>query len=128
MHSKIVKRMLRICQDLYDLPDSNKHFSFILDKNVIVSVGWNQSHKTHPIAAKFGHRFSGIHSELHAIKNFKYPIKELPHFTFVNIRLMKNRTVGLSKPCKHCSKMLSFFEVGEVWYSNFDKFELMEIN
>ncbi len=118
---KIAQKLHNMAAELYDLPTGNrKHFSFILDGRKIISMGWSQSFKTDPMAARFGHRFSNVHSELHTIKQFPYPNSFLPDYTFVNIRIRSDRSLGLSQPCEYCQNLLRFFEIKKLYYSNND--------
>lgn len=95
-----------------------KHVSFICDRNSIVSVGWNQPYKTHPLAHKFGYRYNCLHSELHAICNFEYPVSQLYRYRMINIRVDKFGKLKIAKPCKICQVVLASFNINEVWYSN----------
>jgi len=83
--------------------------------------------KTHPIAKKFGHRFACIHSELDCVNNFPYRAGELCEYDFYNVRLYKNKSVALSKPCLLCQYMLSSFNVKKVYYSTPENFCILEI-
>jgi tRNA(Arg) A34 adenosine deaminase TadA len=96
----------------------HKHFTFITRRKKIISMGWNQSFKTHPLAAKFGHRFQSIHSELNAIQNFPYRVSELCKYDIINLRLSGNN-LTIAKPCQKCRNMLWYFGVRHVGYSTF---------
>ncbi len=95
-----------------------KHFSFIVRKNKIVSIGYNQQYKTHPIAAKYGHRFCSIHSEIHAISNYKYDLSECK---IINIRLDQWGNMKCSRPCEFCEKLIND-NMLKCIYSNEDGF------
>jgi deoxycytidylate deaminase len=114
----ITNKLIDIARANILLPDSGKrHFSFIMDGKKIISFGWNRSWRTHPIAKRYGHRHDCQHSELHAILNFQYPIRELRWYDLVNIRLHKNGNVALSKPCNSCQEMLADFGVSNIFFS-----------
>jgi deoxycytidylate deaminase len=103
---------------------SYKHFSFIVCKNEILSMGWNNVKKTHPLALKNGYAFPFIHSELDAIIKFDEPLKKLRYCSIINVRLTKTNKVTLSRPCKNCQGLLLAFGVKEILYSNeLSKFE-----
>lgn len=117
MNRKLIQ-CVSVARNLFELPNSSKrHFTFILERNKIISVGWNDGFKTHPLAARYGHRYNGIHSELMAILHFKRPIADLQYYDFVNIRLKQNKSLGNSKPCRCCANMLKDFNVTHVMYS-----------
>ena len=47
------------------------------DKNKIVSIGWNNNYRTHPLAKRYGYRFDSIHSEMSAILRYEGNPKDL---------------------------------------------------
>lgn len=84
----------------------------------IIAVGYNLTEKTDPMAARFGHRANCIHSELMALKNFPKPLSQLCNYEIYNIRLLKNKALACSKPCKQCHLMLKTFGVSTIIYSD----------
>jgi deoxycytidylate deaminase len=94
----------------------SKHFSFLVERNKIISMGWNRSFDTHPLAKRFGHRFNCVHSELDCILNFPYPFPHLSYYTLINIRLVGTE-FRMAKPCLKCEKMLDFFGISDIIYS-----------
>ena len=102
-----------------------KHFTFILKKNNVIACGRNSAYKTHPLARKFNYRFFCIHSELAAVLNFPFPVAKLRDFDIINIRIRKNGSPGLAKPCNCCRLMLKSFGVSRVYYSD-DNFMLQQ--
>lgn len=116
--SHLGNKLIEISYELRYLSRSGqKHFSFIIERNKILSIGWNNGWKTDPIAAKYGHRFSGIHSELSALKNFNLAPSRLKYCKLVNIRISRGGKVGLSKPCEKCLELLSKYPFREILYS-----------
>lgn len=116
----LAERINRLIQGGLHLPTARqKHFSFITRRSKIISFGWCQSFKTHPIAAKYGHRFDSIHSELHCIKNFPYPMSALKDYTLINVRVNPSGSqMTLARPCVRCIHFLSCFDLRSVIYSN----------
>lgn len=118
MNKKSQKRLIKISKRLFHIPvGKNKHFSFVLDKNKLVAIGYNDGYKTHPQAQLLGYRFCAIHSELSAILKCKKYI-DFKHLTIVNIRLCKNKTVGMSMPCEVCQELIKKF--GKIYYTNYN--------
>lgn len=121
MNKKIQKRLIQISKRLYHLPDGkNKHFSFILDKNKIISMGYNYSYKTHPESHIRGYRFCAMHSELSAVLKCRRKRKyvNLDNLTLVNIRLYKNKSLGMAMPCDICKQLIKDFR--KVYYTNYN--------
>lgn len=95
------------------------HFSVLMDGKKIVSLGNNSERKTHPLACKYGARFSAIHSELDCILHFPYMPQLLKEFTLVNLRFLRNGRVAIAKPCVSCQQLLQDFGISEVYYTNY---------
>ncbi len=104
---------------LIDLPRGRtKHFSFLLRKNKVLSIGWNQADKTHPAAVKYGYRYPFLHSELHCLIAYTGKLDELQRCVLVNIRFGKRGDVRMSKPCECCQHVIRAFRIGETFYTN----------
>lgn len=125
MNPSTLNKLVQKSRVLFDLPQSEwKHFTYILDGKKIISMGWNFSNKTHPLALKFHYKYLNIHSELHAITNFPYPPNQLKRMTMVNVRIgIDGKSLRISRPCKNCLVLLAAFDVREVWYSTNKGFE-----
>jgi len=98
------------------------HVTFILSKNKLLSIGINKP-KTHPKTIKYSYCHSvGIHSELSAV--LKLGKENCSNYTFVNVRLKKDGTVGSSKPCKGCQDLLNQVGYKSIFFTtdqgNFD--------
>lgn len=118
---RILKKAVKIANHLQNVPNARKkHFSFLFNKNSIISIGWNNYSKTHPIAKQFGHKSNNIHSELHCILNLKRKITQ--GLTMVNIRINKNGDFRNSFPCKNCQKMLKHYRINNIIYSTNEGF------
>lgn len=130
MNHKIYTKLTRIAFDMIDVPNAvQKHFSFLLRKNRIAAIGWNNAWKTHPLSKRFGTRFAGIHSELAVIKNARYDIETISRLTLVNIRVNSHGLVLNSRPCISCQKLLTQFDIRNIYWSISDKeFGYEEIN
>lgn len=93
-----------------------KHFSFLIDKNKIVCFGINLQYKTHPLAKKYGHRFSSIHSEVHCLSRYKGDTGGL---VLLNIRLDNWGNLKDSKPCEYCEKFLHDRNIQFIYSTDF---------
>ena len=126
--TNLQNKIVDTARTLIHLPQSKyKHFSFICERNRIITIGWNDSFCTHPIAKKFRHRFSCIHSELSAISKFPYSIKRLSKAKFINVRLNINGELALSKPCLSCQYMLYSFSIKTISYSTSEGFLRLQL-
>ena len=120
MKQETFDKLIRRSYDLLDMipHEKNRHFSFILKKNKIVSFGWNQIKKTNTLCWKHKYEYPYIHSEISAIRNFEYPASLFSRCELVNVRVGKNNDISLSKPCEDCIRMLACFDFRKVWYTN----------
>ena len=125
------KRLEEISKSLLDF-NSNKrcqHFSFILYKNRVISIG-NNSKKTHPsnlknrkTSLRTGEDFSDqkhICSEFSAINKLKNMTNiDTKKCVLVNLRYNRNGEIALSKPCMSCENLLKYFSFKRViWTDN----------
>lgn len=111
-----------------------RHFSFILDRNRIISIGLN-SPKTHPLNLKYNYvnknnekisNIVGTHSELSAV--IRLGEEDCSRLTLVNTRINRNNMLDFSAPCSGCCDMIKQLNFKNVYFSNiqgkFDKLNL----
>lgn len=126
MNIKLLNKAIQTAISLKTMtPGRSKHFSFLIRKSNIVSVGWNNGSKTHPIAAKFNYYSEAIHSELHCILNASKIDKKC---SMINIRIDKRDKILLSKPCEKCQNLLYHYGINDVIYSYEKGFKCMKIH
>jgi hypothetical protein len=120
MSPKLQKRLLSIAFDLRDCCEAeNRHISFLLDKNRIVSVGFNSNYKYSKITRGMGYWASSRHSEIDSY--IKLRDKNLmPYLSLVNIRLSKTGTIGMACPCDKCLNFLSIVSPRRIFYTTAD--------
>jgi len=86
----------------------------IVDKNRVVSTGFNNQHKTHPmIKAIDPHRT--LHAEIHAI--IRSGRCELQDATVIVYRQSKTGKMAMAKPCPTCQALLKEHGVSRMIYS-----------
>jgi deoxycytidylate deaminase len=102
-----------------------KHFSFIVKKNKILSIGINNPKKTHPrnIRYKYTGRFNndistyvGVHSELSAV--LKYGLEDCTGHILINTRVNAAGEIANSKPCNGCQNLIYQLNFKKVYYTN----------
>lgn len=112
-----------------------KHFSFIFNKNRLISIGINNPNKTHPKNLKIGFfnrkgedisHTVGVHSELSAI--LKLGEEECSKYTLINTRINRNLELDFSKPCKGCTSLIEQLNFKKVYYSTHgNNYQLLKI-
>jgi hypothetical protein len=123
INNKLFRRCIKIAHKSLDLPTShNKHFSFLIFRNKILSFGYALGYTSHTLAYKYKYRFNSIHSELKCLIEFPRPPLFLKKCTLINIRIMSDGTIGMSKPCPKCQQLLKDFGISKVYFSNRDGF------
>jgi len=101
------------------------HFTFVLRRKKVICIGQNQ-YRTHTFARRHKYKYPFIHSELDAVRNFPWPIKELSKCRVVNLRLDMAGHLTMAAPCEYCLPLLDMFGAKEIWYSNW-KGEVVEL-
>lgn len=120
MRHKVIDKAVSVARNLIHLPNGrSKHFSFIIRKNHIVSIGWND-YKTHPLADRFGYEYPFIHSELSAILNFN-DLQNSHKYSFLNLRFNTGE-LDLARPCPNCQRLLVHYGFNRVVYSTSEGF------
>jgi deoxycytidylate deaminase len=101
-----------------------RHFSFILHKKKILSIGYN-SPKTHPLNLKLNfvnrkndpiHDLVGTHSELSAV--IKLGTEDCDGLVLVNTRVNRNNQIDSSMPCKGCISLIKNLNFKQILYTN----------
>lgn len=120
-------RLVEIACALYDKNrfGRTKHFSFIMDKSKILSIGLNDYTKTHPQIQRFNyHPFAKLHSELHAC--LKLGMVNCSGLIMINIRINGNGELDNSKFCPGCTDLISALGFKSAYFTNkhgnFEKF------
>lgn len=97
-----------------------RHFSFIFQKNRLLSIGYNQA-KTTPFNLQFGyHQLSGTHSEISALKRLRQNNLHMKDCSIAVLRIDRNNRLNMSKPCKFCANVLKHFDIGDIYYTDFN--------
>ena len=130
-NESFLKRLEDISKGLIDHDFARlrcRHFSFIIYKNRIISIGIN-SKKTHPTnlknpkkSIKTGEDFSDQKhtcSELNAILKLKRLTNiQTEKCTLINIRIDRNGKKVLSKPCMSCDNLLKYHNFKNITWTN----------
>jgi len=109
-----MNRYLRIAKELSINSDHAQHKigAVIVNKNRIVSKGWNQL-KTH---SKSPHPYKSIHSEFDAVN--KANPEQLKGATIYIYREHKNGECAISRPCPSCFSMLKSKGIEKIVYTS----------
>jgi deoxycytidylate deaminase len=112
-----------------------KHFSFIYEKNKIISIGINNS-KTHPLNLRYNYinkqkskisHIVGTHSEMKAV--IKSGLSVFQNMTIINIRINRKNKIDYSCPCNGCLEMLMDLNFSKIYYTTKDgKFQKYQKN
>lgn len=128
MKNTIIRKAIQIAQNKnnnHPMQTGFRHYTFVIQNNTIIEIGMNRKAE---IPKHLGYsNFSGIHSEIDAMRkargilDFKKPIE------LINIRLNRNGTFRMSKPCKNCYNWLTAFNCKTILYSTDTGFERINI-
>jgi deoxycytidylate deaminase len=90
----------------------------IVYKGRVLSVGFNQILKNHPLTRMFNEHQS-IHAEVSSIIRLKKK-KILKECKMVVYREYANGELAMSRPCPTCIKILKFFGIKKIIYTTID--------
>lgn len=89
----------------------------ILRKKKLLSLGFNQNIKTHPIMKQFNsNRSEKIHAELQALLGVRWDV-DLSKCVLVVYRENKHGHIAMAKPCAACKKIIISMGIKTVMYS-----------
>ena len=80
-------------------------------------VGFAQKRRTHTKAERWFH-YNSIHSEFDVIRQVWG--RDLSEYYLVNIRVLMDGRLSLSKPCRCCANMLSEAGLKAIYFSRSD--------
>lgn len=118
MNLKVIAKCISGAKKLHEFtPSKTSHYSFMVKKRVVTSVGYNNRSKTHPLAAKFNYEYPNLHSELASLINLNFDIERRPlrGYYMVNLRFGKGGELRNSRPCEKCQEVLSYYQIPIVY-------------
>jgi len=115
----IIETALYISKNMKDkCQGRNKHFSFIFKKNNLMSIGYNNQYKTHPLAYKLDYYDSSVHSELSSIISYSGSFKDLSNCILLNTRVNSNNELGQCCPCDKCMQWIGAVGFKNIFHLN----------
>ena len=129
---KIIDNSIQLAYSLFPETYANKrkyqsfHFTFVYERNKLISIGQNIIDIPNAKAIKFANRFGVVekyrskflHSEISALSKLYGRFHIDNRLKVVNIRLNKDMVLCNSKPCPNCQIVLDAFGLNRIWYSN----------
>jgi len=126
MSKRLYHQCLQIAKNnIHRCTETNNHFSFIIQDNTIISIGYNRRGQVHK---KFGYKwYSNIHSEVDAYSKAINKLDTSKAWSIINIRLNNQLESMLSMPCSHCNQYLTILGCNKVYYSTDEGFNKMKL-
>lgn len=125
---KILERSITLAKQLHinRIKQTHHIYSFIFDKNELVSVGQNnmviENKKAYDIGRKFNiphfTEFSYLHAEMDSIGKLFHKRQITGKEHLVVIRLDYKFQTKLAKPCKYCSEVIKAFGFKNIHYTD----------
>ena len=120
MKNTILRECLRISrahntEELHSEWGCFHHFSFIIQGNKIIE--WATNKAGDPLITRGYPKGSKRHSESEAFRKAKGLLDRQRPFQCVNIRLIKNNGIRISKPCECCYAFLQDEGCAEVYFT-----------
>lgn len=121
MNNRLYNRLLDMSfERLHMIDGKTKHFTFLVNKNRIVHMGWNDYNTSHPILQKLGYGLKKLHSEVAAILPFRNNLQSLAGMDIVNTRVNTFGEIKLSKPCIICAHWVGMVGFKNIYYTDND--------
>lgn len=127
MNHRLYKRLVEISKALKPKVQSGQkaHFSYLIRKQRVMCIGWNNYNKIHP-AHRFGeyknsHKFTkddyraSLHSEISL--TCRAGLEDWSGYDLVNIRIDNNDAPAMSACCSNCARVVASLNPNNVFYS-----------
>ncbi|MFA5132666.1 MAG: hypothetical protein WC444_05090 [Candidatus Paceibacterota bacterium] len=102
------------------------HFTFVVQDNAIVEVGYNRS--ADPLIYHGYPKYGKIHSETDAYRKAKGILNQNKTWEVLNVRMSKKGILKNSKPCPCCSAYLRELGCRDVWFTTGNGIAKMRLN
>ena len=89
----------------------------LVKRNKIISAGFNMMHKTHTLMQRYNMDKSwtpGLHAEIHAC--IGVPMADLEGASLYVVRILKDGSLAMSKPCLICQRFIADVGISNVFY------------
>ncbi len=99
----------------------------LVKRNRVLSVGWNNMSKSHPLQQKYcDHDHAlGLHAEVHSCLGVSLP--ELNGANMYVARVLRDGTLALAKPCRVCQRFLISVGIRKVTYTTDEGLESLSL-
>jgi len=109
--------------------DSKFRLGAVLAKrNRAISWGWNDMRRTHPIMREYNYDKAwvpGVHAEIDACLGVDRD--DLNNADVYVVRIRKDGSYGLAKPCLICTRILKSMGISRAYYSTEEGYGIYEI-
>lgn len=95
--------------------DCYHHFSFLIQRNKIVTFGMNR--RSSPLTHLGFESHTKMHSEIDVCYKAKGIMDKSQDFEVVNVRLTKGNRIKESSPCKCCYAFLKHLGCKRIWFT-----------
>ena len=94
----------------------SRHCAIITRGKKIVSIGINDTNRTHPLSKKIG---NFIHAELAACIKIRHREIDYNKYSLYSVRINRYNQVVNAKPCKYCTRLIyDMFPFGNIFYTS----------
>jgi len=91
----------------------------IFKQNRILSFGFNSQRSCSSIESQYKRFDFTLHAEAHAASKIK-DRNLLKDASILIVRIKKDGTLSMAKPCEYCEHMIKSFNIKKVYYSTFE--------
>lgn len=115
MSTSRIVNMMEMAWDLaLQSNEDCRHGCVIAKRSKVLGVGWNKG-KTHPVAAAT--HTQCIHAEMAAIIGVNKEDLIGADLFVIRVKRSSGEPLGMSRPCKHCAKLIQAAQIKRVYFS-----------
>lgn len=133
----ILERAVKNSIQLYPFSPAQNYyvFCFMFDKNKLISIGKNDETRQcagiYNLAVRFNvekfKKYAYRHAEIDCIRRVWGKRYITGREKMVVVRIKRDGSLGLAKPCNNCQQILSAMNFNKIWYStdngDFEQYE-----
>lgn len=112
------ERIINIARAILDYNDKQNMIAVIVKSGSVLAIGQNCMSRTHPVYFN-GEYDKGIHAEYDALRKVRH--QDIGNAKMYVLYFKKDSTLGNSKPCTDCKRMIEESGIGSVFYIEEDK-------
>ena len=111
-------RIIRIARAILDYNDKQNMVAVVVKSGRLLAIGQNDMTRSHPVYFN-GDFDKGVHAEYDALRKLKH--QDITGAKMYVMYFKKDQSLGDSKPCEDCQRIIDDSDIGSVFYREEDE-------